>query len=196
MRTRKLTSLLLAFVLFFSVLQVSDATQVDAASKQRAAACKAYREILTENSVFLGEPGYTSAKNFNIVDINSDGIPELIFNGDKAYIVFTYNGKEATEIYETWVLENYYWDKSKKLFISYYKWNNEISIHVAKINKKKNGFNSVVSCMRDIDCSINGKDTTYAKAYKKALSYLKAKTCKPLKTPYAVNAKNIKKYVK
>ena len=176
-------------------------------ASQKSDALSAYKVFLKENKWDEGEAGTLSGKYFGLKDLNGDKIPELIINqgenkkGKRAYAIFTYNAKEkyVDELYCSWLLDECYYNSEKKYIID--KATSDVSeeLRVFK-NTKKGNYKDVMSAtMQNYDgkytsAMVNGKKASYKKTKSKIDSYLEK--AKLIKTPYKINSKNIKKYVK
>lgn len=203
----KIVAVVMLFVITVSVIQVGGIEAIQASQKSEA--LSAYKEFLKENAWDDGEMGTAHGNYFAIKDLNGDKIPELIVNTGnnkdrKCYYLFTYKDEQVQEIYESWVIEKYYY--TEKYFITTYNYSHDKQetsyAYVYKMNEEGNGFKIVAGYFLEkengkitySDGDLNDKDASYSKAKAKCTKLMKNK--KKLSTPYAINQKNIDKYVK
>lgn len=99
--TKKIFSILLTAALFFSVFGIS---QTSSAASKNTAAVKAYKSLLSKKTYKWGysdEANKTANYSFACVDLNKDGIKELIVINDNASYadgyckIFTYSNRKV-----------------------------------------------------------------------------------------------------
>jgi hypothetical protein len=95
-------------------------------------AYKAYNTVLTK----------AGGEKFNLVDINKDGIPELIVDSLQVY-TYTTDGVEL--LYDSWVLCKFYASAESKYLLYYYDWQetSDWSLYEIDSTKKSQDGNSL-----------------------------------------------------
>lgn len=87
-------------------------------------AYKAYNTVLTK----------AGGEKFNLVDINKDGVPELIVDSLQVY---TYTADGVELLYDSWVLCKFYSSEESKYLLYEYDWQETTDWYVFEINTSK-----------------------------------------------------------
>lgn len=128
----------------------------------KKAAMKAYMKCLTEG-IEVEEQTVSKITYFNLLDVNKDGIPELVFNRGEnkskkgIYGVIFYNREAACEMYlsASWTYDELYYVESSKTIIS----DEGEGLFAVRINKK--GTDSVYIDMKKIPSNAKKVSTPY-----------------------------------
>lgn len=190
---------IVSIMLCLSMLFCSLSTMSIEAADTKKAALKAYKKILEENP-YSDEDGGFTAEEFNIMDLDGNGIPELIVNGDSPQI-FTYKDGKVVWVYNSWIMCTLYYSKKTGNLMFYSAWNGRKDYYMnnAKelINMSENSFyKHYLSNEGKYYENKNGEDVKINKnTFTKALNkYMPEKS--KVKTPYKNTKDNRTKYLK
>jgi hypothetical protein len=174
----KLRKAITAFIVFAlivtllpgSVSAAKETTKVTDSQLKKVMKC--YSNILATDPYKDGDGGFT-AESFLIKDLNKDGVPELIINGD-APQVFTYNldNNKENYIYNSWVYCTLYYSSETMTIQYYYTWKGEKDWDFYKMEKDGEGADSSFSLKSfDSYSYTDGTDEMFEKGYYKGSFY-------------------------
>lgn len=117
---KKYYAKIIVMVFVVSMISIGTVNDVHASAKsEKKEALNAYKEFLYENKwIGDGELGEDRGKAFAIKDVNGDKIPELLVDAKKEQVVFGYSDDGISMLYCSWTTEKWYYNKTKKCFIS------------------------------------------------------------------------------
>lgn len=136
-------------------------------------AMKCYLKILKTNPYEDMDGGFT-AETFLLQDLDRDGIPELILNGEAPQI-FSYNVKkdEAMFLYNSWTYNTMYYSSSTKTILLASAWNGKKDYYFYKIKAtQSNAAYDVFESLKDSYSYTDGKYSEYD-TYKPKKGYYK-----------------------
>jgi hypothetical protein len=122
-KVKKILASILMLTLVITLLSpVARAETVTVTDEQLKKVMDCYNNILATNPYDDIEGGFT-AETFLLKDLDQDGIPELIINGEAPQI-FSYDLKkdQVMFIYSSWVYNTMYYSNDKKTILYSYEW--------------------------------------------------------------------------
>lgn len=128
------TLMLFLFVMIFLGTSASVYAKDKVTDKQYKKVMKAYKMILSDNPYKKDETGFV-ANYFSFYDLDKNGVPELIINGDAPQI-FTYDLKEGKTkyIYNSWGKETLYFSPDTDIIMNRMKSSGEIRYYFMYMN--------------------------------------------------------------
>lgn len=163
-RNKRVISILLTLAVIFMLpaanVSAKKNTVTDAQLKK---AMKCYADLLATNPYESVDGGFT-AETFLLKDLDLDGMPELVINGDAPQI-FSYDLKNNTEIfmYNSWVSNTLYYSSKTKTILYTYEWKGkkEWSFYQVKNTQENDAF-SIMEPSGDFYSYTDGKYDEYA----------------------------------
>lgn len=133
-RNKRILSILLALAIIFMPPANASADKKTVTDAQLKKAMKCYANILATNPYETLDGGFT-AETFLLKDLDLDGIPELVINGDAPQI-FSYDLKNNIEmfLYNSWTYNTLYYSGKTKTILYQYEWNGKKEWSFYKIN--------------------------------------------------------------
>ncbi len=173
--SKRILSLMLMALVIASTLTIPSATAqakgVTDAQLKKAMNC--YLKILKTNPYEDMEGGFT-AETFRLQDLDRDGIPELIINGEAPQI-FSYNVKndKVMFIYNSWTYCTLYYSSSTKNILYKSEWRGKIDYIFSKVNDTQTTDEySVIESLKETYTYTDGKYDEYD-TYKPKKGYYK-----------------------
>lgn len=123
---------------------------------------KCYKNILSTNP-YDGIDGGFTAETFLLKDLDKDGIPELIINGEVPQI-FSYDLKNDKEmfLYNSWVYCTLYYSSKAKTIMYTYEWKGKKDWMFYEVNNtQENDASSVLKSLEDYYSYTDGKYEEY-----------------------------------
>ncbi len=173
--SKRILSLLIIALVVTTTLSISSTTAQakGVTDDQLKKAMNCYLKILKTNPYEDMEGGFT-AETFRLQDLDKDGIPELIINGEAPQI-FSYNVKtdKAMFLYNSWTYCTMYYSSSTKTILNYNSWNGKKDYFFYKINNTQTTDEySVFESLKDYYTYTDGKYSEYD-TYKPKKGYYK-----------------------
>lgn len=173
--SKRILSLFILALVVTSTLSIPSTTAQakGVTDDQLKKAMNCYLNILKTNPYDDMEGGFT-AETFRLQDLDKDGIPELIINGEAPQI-FSYNIKkdEAMFLYNSWTYSTMYYSSSTKTILLASAWNGKKDYYFYKIkDTQTNDAYDVFESLKDSYTYTDGKYSEYD-TYKPKKGYYK-----------------------